>query len=1625
MTSSLEENRLELIQKIDKMIDQKLNSKEAALVKAFLDQYYLGVSYYDLRGKSVMDLYGALISHWHFLYQRKPGQSKVKVYNPHVEQNGWQSTHTIIEIAHENKPFLLDTIRLALQKLDVGIHLIIHAEGIHLERDSNGNITKVLPLDTIDKQKSKSSNIFNEAPIYIEIDKQTDSQTIEKISSLLKQVLEDVDLMVRDWPMMLANVNKILITLEESAPLNSNVAEVILFLRWLTADHFTFIGYAEYDFIHGDAGPGLLQYVPNSGLGVLTRKHQKSLTRDLADMYHHARDMYLNDDILLLGKTDTISTVHRPAYTDFIAIKLFDSAGKLYKVIRFVGLYTSIVYHESPEEIPVIRKKIDRLIAKSKFPHNSHDGKALLHIIANLPRDELFLAREIELYDFAMGILHLQERQKIRLFVRRDIYGRYFSCLVFVPREIFTSQLRTKMQNILVEQLHGTSVAFDSKFSESILARIHFTIRVNPLETITYDLDDLERRLIEAARSWLDELKSALLEQWGEEKCNELLRVYSNAFPLSYIEAFSARTAIIDIAHIENLQIYDEQHLEMSIYKPVEDPENSFRFKLFRNSKAIPLSDIVPILERMGLKIISEQPHLIRLSDKRHIWINDYSMITANGKKIETADIKDNFQEAFAAIWHGLAENDRFNTLVLNAGVNWRDISVLRALYRYLWQTGLMFSQNTVEDAICNNDVIAKLLLQYFYHKFDPDLQTTNSSQKLTQIKNEIEHNLDNVSSLNEDRIIRSYLGTLQAMLRTNFFQISDDGNVKSSCSYKLDSTKVPDLPLPRPMCEIFVYSPRVEGIHLRADKVARGGLRLSDRHEDYRTEVLGLMKTQQVKNAVIVPLGAKGGFIVKADPKTLPDRAARHHENIACYQIFVKGLLDLTDNYQNNSIIKPANTVCYDADDPYLVVAADKGTATFSDIANAISQEYNFWLGDAFASGGSSGYDHKKMAITARGAWESVKMHFQRLGIDVQTESITVFGIGDMAGDVFGNGMLLSDKIKLIAAFNHLHIFFDPTPDPLISFMERKRLFDMPGSAWSDYNKLLISEGGGVFERSAKKITLTPQMQKVLGVTDEWMIPNDLIKAILTMKVDLFFNGGIGTFVKATLQRNADVGDRANDAIRINGIDLKCRVVCEGGNLGFTQLGRIEYANNGGIINTDAIDNSGGVNCSDNEVNIKILLNDMIAKGDMTEKQRNELLVSMTNDVANLVLDNNRKQNAALSLADFQAAANFKMHYRLQQDLQRTAGLDPEVEFLPDEKQLAARISAELGFTRPEIAVLMAYTKIKLKRELLNSDVPDDPYVEYFLITYFPKALQNKTYSSYMHNHRLKRAIIATQISNSIVDEMGINFIQRLQEESGRESPAIARAYLATREIFDAEGLRQQIHSLGVSVEMTVQINILQDLNRLIRRATRWFLCNRHGKLDISNTIKMFKPKIVELQNNIDAYLRDAQLEKYNEVLLNLDNAKVPKKLAKARALFNAMFASFDIVEAALENNFAILDVAQVYFEVGAMLKLGWFGEIINKQPVTNSWEALARAAFRDDIDKQQRTLAVIILKSADKQKDLVAFTDEWFRKREEFMLRWQDFIVELKSSNPDFTMFAVALRELIDISQAVTSTK
>lgn len=1675
--------RQEVINRLVRHVIERLPQDEAQLVNNFIKQYYLSVSPEDLSSKSILDLYSAIISHWHFMLHRQVGEAKVRAYNPQLEHHGWQSTHTVIEIGFDDMPFLVDSIAIELNRLEVNIHLIIHMGNIQVKRDKEGKIVEVL------ESKTKIEGATTEAAIYVEIDRQSDPKVLEMITTNITQVLNNVRTAVTDWPKMRARALEVLAQLKISHPEVSKelFEESVEYIEWLVADHFTFLGVEEY-ILKGEGEERERIRLEEGNLGLAKIIHDTPEKRFINDFPEEAIKLINSNEPIVLGKTNHRSTVHRPVYMDFIAIKHWNKEGKLIAISRFFGLYTSIAYNSSPRQIPYLRYKVSCVLKNSGYTPGGHDDRALLHILETIPRDDLFQASIDELLILSMGILHLQERQKIRLFVRKDSFANYFSCLVFVPRDAYNSQLREKMQEILMKGLHGKEVFFSTRLSESSLARIHFVIRVNPKEKIEYNEKEIEKKLVDSARGWKDELRGVLVEHLGEEQGNDLLKRYGDAFPAGYQENYTPRLTVVDIEYFEELS--EENPLTMSLYRPLEDNEDTIRFKLYRINATIPLSDVVPILEKMGLRIISERPFELKPKVGPHIWINEYRMIHPKGEALDLEVIRTLFQEVFEDVWNGLAENDGFNRLVLAAHLTSREIMLLRSYAKYLWQVGFSFSQNSIEDALFANAKITIELVKLFSSRFNPDSHENEEAVLARQKK--ILESLDNVSNLNEDRILRRYLEIIMATIRTNFYQtcVPEDyekgdykdynkenynqgdhhkgdhhkenyhkGDNKNYISFKIDSSKVPELPLPIPLYEIFVYSPRVEAIHLRGAKVARGGIRWSDRREDFRTEILGLMKAQQVKNAVIVPLGAKGGFVVKQ----LPENGTREQvmsEVVYCYQTLIRGLLDITDNLKGVEVIKPKQVVCYDEDDPYLVVAADKGTATFSDLANDLSKEYDFWLSDAFASGGSTGYDHKKMGITARGAWESVKRHFNELSMDIQTNDFTVVGIGDMSGDVFGNGMLLSEHIQLVAAFNHQHIFLDPNPDPKQSFMERKRLFELPRSTWADYNSSLISKGGGVYNRSLKSIPLTPEVKILLQVNQDSLVPNEFIRAILKAPVDLLWNGGIGTYVKSSEERNADVGDRTNDGLRVNGRDLRCKVVGEGGNLGLTQLGRIEYAKLGGHLNTDAIDNSGGVNCSDNEVNIKILLNDVVERGDLTEKQRNELLTGMQDEVADLVLFNNRRQTEAISVAVAPGEESLELYSRVIDEMVREGNLDRALEFLPTKEEIAERKADHLGLTRPEIAVLMAYSKNLLKKALIQSNLPEDPYIAKDLALSFPKPIQER-FAPYLEHHRLKREIIVTRVSNTVINEMGISFVYRLQDETGSQPPDIIRAYTISRVIFEAPTLHTAITALTGRIDSQVQLKMLQEVNRLVRRGARWFLRNRRTSMDITETIEHFASNVAKVSDTLCSFLTGSGGE-LDTLADSLIEASVPEPLAYRIGGMAAMFSSLDIVEAATTHKYSIEQVAALYYTIGNRLQLGWFREMIKKQPISNHWEALARAAFRDDLDRQQRKLIVGIMQTniennrnknasnngdskskknvngneysnenvrnnenarsnENSQREVDNLVNLWLKRHQVMVDRWEYFIAELKAAPAvDFTMFAVALRELLDMAES-----
>lgn len=1612
MSYKFEEGKDLIIEAVVAKVHEKMPADQALLCSQFLTQLLSTVALDDLQEWEIDDLYGAIINFWSLIQTRAPEETKIHIYNPEFERHGWQTTHTVVEIITEDMPFLVDSLRMVINRMGLMSHLVIHMGGLCLTRDKKTHqITAILPRNT-----EKKPGTLIEAPILIEIDRQTDPKVLDELHQQFERVLEENRAVVEDWPLMRQKVCEAILEVDQLTDVldSAEIEETKGFLHWIEDHHFTFLGVRDYELVRHDKET-VLQPLPETGLGVLRTNLSKSSARNISAMAPEAREMTLSTRILVMFKTNTQATVHRHAYTDYIGIKRFDKNGKVIGERRIVGLYTSAAYNTNPKHIPFLRHKVAQIMNSSNLNPRSHAGKILLNILETLPRDELIQSPEDELLEMAMGIYYMQERRRIRMFARTDMYRRFVSCLVYVPKERFKTELRQAMEKILADSFHSNDITFSTWFSESVLARIHFIIRTDPDDHTVWDFKDIERKLVEVGRSWGDDLQSLIAETFGEEEGNRIFARYKTAFPSNYSDNFSPRTAVYDIKHVEALS--NETSLVMNFYRPLDELPNSFRLKIYQHDVTIPLSDVLPIVERLGMRAISERPYVLKFDDGKITYINDFSLLYTREMDFNVDEIKDLFQNAFASVWLGEVENDGFNQLVLGAGLNWRQVSMLRAYAKYFKQIGFTFSQDYIETALNNNPLIAKKLVHLFEIRFNPLELTTTRYNDFVDCVDDILASLDDVANLDEDRIIRQYVQVMTATVRTNFYQLDAQAKNKSYISFKINSKLVPKLPKPHPMVEIFVYSPRFEGVHLRGGKVARGGLRWSDRREDFRTEILGLMKAQQVKNAVIVPSGAKGGFI----PKRLSAYSSREDilaEGIACYQEFIRSLLDITDNYSEGEVIKPFNVVCYDEDDPYLVVAADKGTATFSDIANAISLEYGFWLGDAFASGGSVGYDHKKMGITARGAWESVKRHFYQMNVDIENTDFTVVGIGDMAGDVFGNGMLLSKHIKLIGAFNHLHIFVDPSPDPLVSFKERQRLFDLPRSNWSDYNVALISKGGGVFNRNAKSIPVSKQMKEVFGIKQNTIEPNEMIRLILRAKVDLLWSAGIGTFVKAQTETSADVGDRSNDATRINAKQLRCKVVGEGGNLGLTQLARIEYSINGGLIYTDFIDNSAGVSCSDKEVNIKILLNRIVAAGDLTVKQRNELLGEMTEEVAALVLSDNFVQTRAISLTVAQGYRTLELQSRYINALERQGKIDRLVEFIPEDKVLMERKLIGAGLTRPVIAVLLCYSKTILKEQLLATQVLEDSYLKHLLVEYFPKPLQER-FSKDMQNHPLKREIIATKLSNIVMNEMGFAFIFRMQEETGAAVASIVSAYMIARKVLDIDVIWKHLETLEPIITAEKQTELIMQYVRLLRRVTRWFLRTQRLHLNIGKAIKTYQGGVVEFKNALPAIFTEGNRlqfdARYNQYL----ELGISSHLAKELTLTGPLFSAMDIIEVSQQLGSNVTKVAEVYFSIEEYLDLTWIRSQVIAHPTENNWESLSREALRDDLDWQQRQLTVGIIRLGEGNDYMRRFR-AWSEQHVSLIERWREILADLRSmSTLNYTMFFVAIRELSDLTQ------
>jgi glutamate dehydrogenase len=1598
MLLKAQEENAEIIEKVVARLRNE-DAKGKILAETFIRQYYSQVDPVDLEERSISDLCGAAVAHLDFITEFKSGAPKLRVYNPQGQRDGWESTHTAIEIVNDNMPFLVDSVTMEVNRQGLTLHLIIHPV-MATKRDLKGGLSEILPREA-DKIGA------SESVMHVEVDRRTDPEKLAELEAGILRILGDVRKAVEDYGKMKGHINRLVADIRKPYPEvldPEEIEEDKAFLAWLANRHFIFLGYRDYDLVK-EGDEDVLRVVPGSGLGILRETSQTKISKSFATVTPEVRKLARAPQLLVLTKANSRATVHRPGYLDYVGVKRFDAMGQVLGERRFLGLFTSTAYHSHSVDIPILRRKVNNIVMRAGFDPSGHTGKELVAILEQHPRDELFQISEDELFENAMGILRLGERQRTRLFVRSDVYGRFLSCLTYVPRENHNTELRERIQEILMRAFNGISSEYTVHLSESALARVQIVVRTKPGSVPKFDVHEIERQIIDAARRWQDELHDALIARFGEERGNQLYRRFGNAFPAGYREDRSVHEAVIDAAIMDTLG--KDKKLAMNLYADDKAGVTPLRLRVFRSGGPVPLSSSLPMLEHMGVKVLEELNYKVEPEGTLPVYLHDFGMSHAGDIKLDVAQVKSGFEETFTCAWSGEIENDDFNRLVLRANLGSREVAILRAYCKYLRQTGFTFSQAYTEQALSANAVIAKKLTELFVARFDP-VNTPEAGAKVSALTAEIEKALDSVENLDEDRILRRFLAVIQATLRTNYFQKDDGGATKPYISFKFNPALVPGLPEPKPMFEIYVYSPRVEGVHLRGGKVARGGLRWSDRMEDFRTEVLGLMKAQMVKNTVIVPVGSKGGFVVKQPPA---DREAFMKEGIACYQTFLRGLLDLTDNLVAGKVVPPKDVVRLDADDPYLVVAADKGTATFSDIANGVSREYGFWLDDAFASGGSVGYDHKKMGITARGAWESVKRHFRKLGVNTQTDDFTMVGIGDLSGDVFGNGMLLSRHIRLLGAFDHRHIFLDPDPDPEASFKERERLFNLPRSSWADYDYRLISKGGGIYSRSAKSVSPTPEVRKILEVGANSLTPGDLIRALLKAPVDLLYNGGIGTYVKATHQTHGDVGDRANDAIRVNGGELRCKVVAEGGNLGLTQLGRIEYALNGGKINTDAIDNSAGVDCSDHEVNIKILLNSVVAEGSISDRQRNELLAEMTDEVGALVLRDNYFQTQSLSVRE---RMPLDPQIRFIKYLEKAGKLNRAIEFLPPDEELASRKAAKTGLTSPERSVLLSYSKIMLYDELLASSVPSDPYISTALVRYFPAPLRER-YREQMERHPLKHEIVATHVTNEMINRVGSTYVHRMQEETGAETPDVVRAYLLTREIFDFVSFWQAVESLDSEVPDAVQTDMLIDSERLITRATVWFLRYQNLQDDIAKTVEHFAPGVKAIAADLDKFLSSEETIGLKLAAERLAQNNVPKDLAKRLVNFEPLYSALDIVEIEMETKRSVEEVAGVYFVVGGRLHLSWLRNQVDGLPGDSRWQTLARTGLREDVSRLQTELTSLVLKLRPDVKAPDALINEWEAQNKGRLERSRQLLADLHSAGTlDLSMLSVALREL-----------
>ncbi len=1537
-----------------------------------------------------------------FLKERTPGQSKVRCDTVRLHESGEHTLVTVVEVVNDDMPFLVDSVmgELADRKLEVRLA----AHPVFGVRRESGRLVGLAGAD--------APHHTRESFIHVHLETITDEAVCAGIASALEAVLNEVRLAVQDWRPMLDRVNAIVADLKTNPPPLpvDEIAEAIQFLQWLAADNFTFLGARNYTFDGHELQPDY-----DSALGIMRDRELRVLKRGDEHLEYTPEIMaFLKEPRpLIIAKANIHAHVHRRVYLDYIGVKHFDAGGNLLGEQRFVGLFTSTAYTRSAHGIPYLRRKLAAIERRAGFAANSHSGKALANVLEHYPRDELFQVDEDTLYRFVMTILHLDEHPRVRVLARGDRFDRFVSVLVYAPRDRYDSAIRAKIGAYLAQAFVGRVSAFYPFFPEGPLVRVHFIIGRSGGATPEVPRATLEREIEAIIRTWTDGLRDALELSHPPEAARALFKRYRDAFSEGFHEAYAPPVAAGDAEAIEGLTT--ERPLAVDFHHRQEEDQRTAGLKIWSFERPLPLSARVPVLENMGFKVVDERTYHIEPQGHGGAWFHDMLLERSDGEAIDLHAMQGPLESAFLMVMRGAAENDGYNALTLIGGLMWRDVALIRTLSRYLRQIRVPFSQDYMWTTLVKHAGIARDIVDLFHARFDPRADAAESRDgKQKEIAARIEEALQAVESLDEDRILRHFLNAVQSGLRTNFYQIGDDGQAKPLIAIKFESGKLTALPLPRPLYEIFVYSPRVEGIHLRFGKVARGGIRWSDRPQDFRTEILGLVKAQQVKNAVIVPVGAKGGFVPKLMPKGAP-RDVVQAEGIATYKLFISTLLDITDNINaDGRIVPPANVVRHDDDDPYLVVAADKGTATFSDIANELSLVHDYWLGDAFASGGSAGYDHKVMGITARGAWESVKRHFREMDVNIHETPFTTVGVGDMSGDVFGNGMLRETTTKLVAAFDHRDIFIDPNPDPERSFAERKRLFELPRSSWQDYDKSLISQGGGVYSRSSKEIRLSPEARSLLGL-NESVTPQELMKAILKAQADLLFFGGIGTYIRASTETDEAVGDRANDSIRVTGGELRCKVVGEGANLGMTQRGRVEAALAGIRLNTDAIDNSAGVNTSDVEVNIKVALSPLIRSGALSFDNRNALLVEMTDEVARLVLRNNYQQTLALSLARRRGLEILGFQQRLMQTLEMRGELDRAVEYLPDEIALAERRKRGEPLTRPELAVLLAYAKLSLYNELLACTVPDDPYLGRELNRYFPKEMSER-FPEALQSHRLRREIIATQLTNSMVNRGGATLIVRIADQTGASVAAIAAAFAAVRNSYGLIELNGEIDTLDNKVSGDTQLSLYVAVQDLLLDRLVWFLRNVDLTEGLDAIIGHYREGIGEVEAALDTVLSKHAAAVWQARIVELTAAGVPEPLARRMANLSVLKPAPDIVLVADRADKPVDEVAATYFATESFFQLDRVTHAAAGIAVSDYFDRLALDRALDSIGEAERRLTAAMVGNGIAGAGAV---EEWVKPRHADVERIRTAIHEIAGSGLTLSKLSVAASLLGDLAK------